>query len=254
VNFDPTHWMLVFVRISAMMAVFPLFSMANFPAPLRAALSGLLAFLIAPVAAPFPSAPHDVLGWIGVVAVEGAIGLLLGFVTRLLFYALEFAGGIIATEIGLNMAASFNPFSSTRSEVPGVMLFYLGGILFLTLDMHHWLIAGLERTYALLPIGGAHLRDTLFHDVVGRTGQLFLIGLLVAAPILAVTFLVNLVFAVLGRAVPQMNVFSESLAFRILTGMAVFGLTLNLTAQHMVNHLRRLPEDFLRVAQLLGGG
>jgi flagellar biosynthetic protein FliR len=90
-------------------------------------------------------------------------------------------------------------------------------------------------------------------DVMSRTSQVFVLGLLMAAPVMAVSFLVNLVFSVLGRAVPQMNVFGESLAFRILGGMAVFGLMLNLVGQHAVNYLRQLPEDFLRVAQLLGG-
>ena len=61
-------------------------------------------------------------------------------------------------------------------------------------------------------------------------------------------------FSVIGRAVPQMNIFVESLAFRILAGLMVFGLSLNLMAQHIVNYLRRLPEDLVRVAQLLGGG
>ena len=51
-----------------------------------------------------------------------------------------------------------------------------------------------------------------------------------------------------------MNVFIESFSFRVLAGLAVFGLSLNLMAQHVVNYLRRLPEDVLRVAQLLGAG
>ena len=49
-----------------------------------------------------------------------------------------------------------------------------------------------------------------------------------------------------------MNVFTESFAFRTLAGLMVFGLTLNLMAQHITNYLNRLPEDILRVAQLLG--
>jgi flagellar biosynthetic protein FliR len=73
-----------------------------------------------------------------------------------------------------------------------------------------------------------------------------------AAPMIATSFLLNLIMAVLGRAVPQMNVFTESFAFRALAGLTVFGLTLNLMAQHIMNFLRRLPEDVLRVAQLLG--
>jgi flagellar biosynthesis protein FliR len=106
----------------------------------------------------------------------------------------------------------------------------------------------------VLPVGGAHLSAALCTDLVGRVGQLFVIGLLIAAPVVAVSFLVNVVFSILGRAVPQINIFIESFAFRILTGLAVFGLTLHLMSQHIVNYLRRLPEDLMRVAQMLGAG
>jgi flagellar biosynthetic protein FliR len=253
-DLDPTKWLLVFLRLSALLAVFPLFSMPNVPVRLRVALGGLLAFLIVPVLPALGAPPSGIVGWIGLMAAEVGIGLLLGFVCRLLFYTLEFAGSIVATETGLNMAASFNPFSTTRSDVPGLVLFNLGAMLFLTLNLHHWLLLALQRSYTLLPIGGAHWREGLFTDIVGRTGQLFLLGLLMSAPVIAVSFLINLVFSVLGRAVPPMNIFIESLAFRLLAGLAVFGLTLNLMAEHIVKYLRRLPEDFLRVAQLLGSG
>ena len=109
-----------------------------------------------------------------------------------------------------------------------------------------------QRTFQFLPIGGAHLREALLQDFVQRTGQIFVTGLLMAAPMIAVSFLINLVFSVMGRAVPQMNVFAESFAIRILAGLLVMGMTLNLMAQHIVNYARRLPEDLVRIAQLLG--
>jgi hypothetical protein len=48
-----------------------------------------------------------------------------------------------------------------------------------------------------------------------------------------------------------MNVFSESFAVRPLVGLTVFGLTLDMMSEHIANYLRRLPEDMLRVSQLL---
>jgi flagellar biosynthetic protein FliR len=69
---------------------------------------------------------------------------------------------------------------------------------------------------------------------------------------MAVSFIVTLVFSVLGRAVPQMNVFFESFTVRTLAGLSVFGLTLQLMSEHISNYLRRLPEDMLNVAQMLG--
>jgi flagellar biosynthetic protein FliR len=251
---DLNNWLLVFVRVSALLAVFPLFSMQNFPVRLRVALGALVSFLIVPILPPLVVRPDSVLTWIGLAATEAGIGLLLGFVSRVLFYILEFAGGLMATEMGFNAAASFDPFSNTRSEAPGVMLFYLGAVIFLSLDLHHWLLVALQQTYTLLPIGTARLREALFSDIINRVSRVFLIGLLMAAPIIAITFLINLVFSVLGRAVPQMNIFAESLAFRILAGLSVLGLALNMVGQHIVNYLRRLPEDLLRVAQLLRAG
>lgn len=249
---DLATWLLVFVRLSGLLAVFPIFSMANVPVRVRVGLGALTAFLLSPVVPPLTHAPSALLSWIGLLAAELGVGLLLGFVCRLLFYILEFAGSVVATETGLNLAAAFNSLSQARSDAPGLILFNLGTVLFLALDLHHWLLLALRRIYHWLPIGGARLHEPLLAELVTRVGEVFLVGLLMAAPVLAVVFLINLLFAVLGRAVPQMNVFAESLSFRIVGGMAVFGLSLHLVAQHAVNYLRRLPEDVLRVAQLLG--
>ena len=120
------------------------------------------------------------------------------------------------------------------------------------MDLHHWFIVGFQRTYVFVPIGGAHLSAAVLMDIIARTGGIFVIAVQLAAPMIAVSFFITLVFSVLGRAVPQMNVFSESFAFRTFAGLTVFGLTLNLMAQHITNYLNRLPEDVLRVAQLLG--
>jgi flagellar biosynthetic protein FliR len=94
----------------------------------------------------------------------------------------------------------------------------------------------------------------LLEDMVRRTGQVFVLGLLMSAPVIAVSFLINLVFSILGRAVPQMNIFIESFSFRILAGLIVIGMTLNLMAEHIINYLNRLPDDLVLVARILGSG
>jgi flagellar biosynthetic protein FliR len=94
----------------------------------------------------------------------------------------------------------------------------------------------------------------LFRDVIAQTSRIFVIALQIAAPLMAVSFLITLVFAVLGRAVPQMNVFQESFAARTLVGLLSFGLTCTLMGQHLANYLRRLPDDLARVVRLMAPG
>lgn len=150
------------------------------------------------------------------------------------------------------MTAEFDPFNAARSDALSTLLTFLAITLFFSADMHHWFLMGLQRSFDILPIGQARLGSATLVDIVSRTSYIFVQATLLAAPIIAVEFLINVVFSVLGRAVPQMNVFMESFAFRIMAGLIVFGLTLELMAQHIMNWLRNVPDDFLRVAQLLG--
>ncbi|HUD49582.1 MAG TPA: flagellar biosynthetic protein FliR [Candidatus Baltobacteraceae bacterium] len=251
---DLTNWMMVFLRVSAMLAVFPVFSAVNFPVQLRLALGALLAALICPVLPPAVTQGQDLWGLVGTMALEVGVGLTLGFASRMIFFALDLAGAIISTEIGLQLPTSLNPMSGGQTNSAGSILYYLAAMLWLSLDMHHWMLVSLQKTYTYLPVGGAHLSGALMTDMIARTSQTFLIALQLSAPIMAVSFIISLVFAVLGRAVPQMNVFHESFVFRILIGLGIFGVTMQLMSQHIVNYLRRLPEDILQVAQLLGAG
>ena len=246
-----TNWLMVFLRASSMLAVFPIFSARNFPVQMRLALGALLAGMVAATlpAGAVPAA--DFWGLAGQMAVEVGIGLTIGFASRMVFFALEIAGSIISAEIGLSIPPGINPLEDAPMTTTASILYYLAAMLWLSMDMHHWMIIGLQKTYTYVPVGAAHLSQALVTDMIARTGGVFAIALQMAAPLLAVSFIISLVFAVLGRAVPQMNVFSESFAVRPLVGLSVFGLTLDLMSQHIMNYLRHLPEDMLRVAQAL---
>ena len=246
--------LLVFLRFGAFLMVLPFFSAVNFPVTVRLALSALTALLLAPLLPPFALGRLDFLALLGVMVREVAIGLLLGFVSRMVFYAADLAGGVVTTEMCLSLGGIFNPMEQQSEGAPSMILFLLASVVMLTLDLHHWVLAGFERTYAVLPMGGGHLNGPLFEMIVAQTSRIFVVGLQISAPIIAVSFVITLVFALLSRAVPQMNVFVMSFSFRIIGGLIVFGFTLQLTAQHVMNYLRRLPDDLLLVGRLLGGG
>lgn len=236
-----------------MLTVLPMFSAQMLPVQLRVALGALVALLVAPLLPPVAVENLSIWLLVKLMFMEVSIGLLLGFICRFVFYALEIAGGFIATEMGLSLPQEFNQLISAPTMAPGLLLYWIAMMTMLSLDLHHWMIAGFQKSYALLPFGGAHLSEALLVDVVSRSGKVFLLALQIAAPVMAVSFLVTLVFAVLGRAVPQMNVFSESFPVRTLVGLVTFGLTCSFMAQHIANYLRRLPEDMLNVAKLAAG-
>jgi flagellar biosynthesis protein FliR len=188
------------------------------------------------------------------MAMEAGIGLLLGFVCRIFFFGLEAAGQLIASEMGLMLTPQFNPLTHSSITAPGLLLFWMSTMILLSLDLHHWMLAGFQASYQLAPVGRFVLGEALALDLVRSTGSVFRIALQLSAPVLAASFLVTVVFSLLSRAVPQMNTFAESFPVRTLCGLLVFGLSCTLMGQYAANHLRRIPEDLHRVANLLGGG
>ena len=235
-----------------MLSILPMFSAQMIPVQLRVALGALVALLVTPMLPTISADGISIWVLVKLMFMEASIGLLLGFVCRFVFYALEIAGGFIATEMGITLPSEFSQLVSGQSMAPGLLLYWMAMMTMLSLDLHHWMIVGFQKSYALVPVGSAHLSEALLVDVIGRSGKVFVIAIQIAAPVMAVSFLVTLVFAVLGRAVPQMNVFSESFPVRTLLGLVSFGLTATFMGQHIANYLRRLPEDMLNVARLAG--
>lgn len=251
---DFYNWMLVFIRAGAFLLALPFFSAVNFPVMLRIALAAITAMLISPQLPAFPISHVDFFSLVGLMFRETSIGLLLGFIGRIVFFAADIAGIIISSELGLSMGQIFDPSSHQSEQMPGLILSFLAILTMLTLDLHHGLLLGFAQTYEVLPIGGGHLSSGLFELVIGRTAQIFSIALQISAPVMAVSFVITVFFAVMSRAIPSMNVFAESFGIRIAGGLIVFGFTLQIAAQYISNYLHRMPDDLLYIGQLLNGG
>ena len=245
-------WILVFFRVSAMLAVQPFFSADHLPRQSRLALGAMVALLSVPMIPQVTLEHRSLWSMVGLIAQEVAAGLILGFICRIAFFAVEMAGSLIANDVGLNMASTLNPLVNSPMAPTSTALYWMALVIMLCLDLHHVFIAGFLRSYEFLPIGGMRISEALVHNFTTRTGWIFICGLQIAAPIMAVTFIITLVFALLGRAVPQMNVLAESMPVKLIGGMIVFGFTCSLMGEHVVNLFHRIPEDMIRFSVLMG--
>lgn len=235
---------LAFSRASGLLLLLPVFSGASIPVRMRIALAALLALIATPLIGSVTLPPH----WLMLVVAlghESLAGLLMGLAARMLFYAIEMAGQIITSEIGLSLSPSIDPITETTSSPLSTLLFYFGTLLFLLSGAHHWCLLAFVRSFEVFPTNAAF--DPATADlVIAQSGRIFLVAVQLAAPLLALNFLINLAFAVLGRAAPSINAFQASFPVRILAGLMLLGLTFGVAAQHMLGELRAAPELMLR--------
>lgn len=239
---------LVFGRVGGLLFFVPPFAGKVVPVQLRVALSFLLAYILS---ASVPVA--DVMtthfsSFLLSMLYELIVGLLLGFIIRIFFFTIEFAGQVMSTEMGLMISSSFNPSSEGHASTVTNIFFYFGIVLFFVVGAHYGVLRGLVRSFDLIPAGQVFfLSFDSMTALVRATGSMFLVGLQIAAPIIGINFLVNLTFAVLGKAVPRMNVFMTSFSVRIMAGFMILTAALVVITHYLTTQLGSGPETMLHV-------
>ena len=238
--------LLGFVRAVGLLMVMPVFSGAPIPMQVRVAVAAILGVVsssyIDHAAAALP--PQ----WWGLVlagAHELVAGLLMGWAARFLFYALEFAGQVISTEIGLIISTSMDPITHGTSSPGTGILSWLGTMLFLLTGAYRDCLWAFVQSFVAFPPGAAFAPD-LGELVVEQSSHIFSLAIQFAAPIMAVNFLVNFVFALLGRVAPSLEPYSASVPVRLVAGVSMLGISLSLATQLIQGSFGAMPEMMLR--------
>ena len=220
------------------------------PTKTKTAFGLLLSILINPlVPADLEIATHFA-GAILLALNEICIGLLLAMMVRMVFFTVELAGYLISYEIGLMASNSINPLLGTSDGTVTTLLYYFTLLIFFITGIHYDVLKAFILSFEILPIGSFFLSVNPMEKYVGEVSKVFVLGVLIAAPFIALNFLVNVSFAVLGKAVPKMNVFMTSFSIRILSGLILLVASLLLISSYVLDHSRRSIQVMLDIIQL----
>ena len=242
-------WVLVFVRTGAFFMGIPLFAGKMLPTKAKIAFGLLLSLMINPLVPAELSLATNFAGAILLALNEVCIGLLLAMSVRMIFFAVELAGYLLSYEIGLMASNSVNPLLGSSDATITTLLFYFSMLVFFVAGIHYDVLKAFIMSFEILPIGSFLLSINPMSQFVGEVSRVFLIGTLMAAPFIALNFLVNVTFAVLGKAVPKMNVFMTSFSVRILGGMVLLVASLLLITSYILDNARRSVEVMLSIIQ-----
>ncbi len=207
-------------RVSGLMVFCPFLGSNAIPAPLKAALTLLVTALVYPLHAPL-QLDLSSWQWVGVGLSEVMIGLVLGLAANFMMEAPMMAGQILGVQMGYSLATLFDP--QTNADTPVLAEFHrLAAVLiFLELDVHHWLLRAVVKSFAYLPPGTASANFAATSGLLHAAGGIFLSGVQIAAPGLAATLVADVALGFLGKASPQLPVLFIGLAVKNLLGLAM---------------------------------
>jgi flagellar biosynthetic protein FliR len=246
-------FMVILIRVGGMLAAWPILGSQIIPLQIKTGLVLMLSIVLFPIVH-VPVLPADPLKLGAGMTGEFLIGLVIGLAVRFLFAGVELAGELIGSQMGLSVIQLFDPM--TQHQVPVISQFQtvLASLIFLALNVQATVVRVVAESFELIPPFGAHLSTALLGEVLRLSQGLFVIAVKLAAPILAVVLLVNLGLAIMGRSVPQLNVFVTSFPITIAAGLFVMGPALPYGAGLLEFEYGRLYETVSDLMRLLGHG
>jgi flagellar biosynthetic protein FliR len=241
--------LLASIRAAAWLVVSPPFNSRTIPGQVKALLSVAIALPITPGLAgslPALTAPRLLVSALEQVLV----GAALGFVTALLFAAVQAAGDLVDLFGGFSVAFAFDPLMMTSNSVFGRFYNLLATTLLFATDGHLLVLRGFTQSYRALPLNQTLSLSTL--DALLTTGlsQLFVAAIQIAGPLIAVLFCADLGLGLLSRAAPALNAFSLGFPAKILLTLSLAGLGLLVLPQSV----GRLVEQAVQAVVGLSGG
>lgn len=226
----PDYVLMLFLRVSGLLMVGPIFGRKNIPnvTKIGFCIALTMVFIMTlPEPAVYPTWTH-VFEYALLCIRELLFGMAMGFVMSAMFGLVMTAGSIIDTQIGFSMVNIYDAQNNTQSPISGTLFDIMLTVLFLGMDGHLRLIDILYSTIEQIPVGTAMLDADILWAAARVMSTSFAASLMMAMPVVVAGVMLELALGAIIRTVPQMNMFVVGIPVKIIVGLIVLGGTLTL--------------------------
>ncbi len=234
---------LVFARVGAMIMLVPGLGDASVPPRIRLSFAFVMCLILTPLVAPGLTVPATIGEGAGALIRETLIGLMIGSILRLFLSSLATAGEVVSIQTTLSFAQTANPSGQPTTTI-STFLGLMGTVLVMSTDLHHLFFGAMFDSYKLFPFGHALMIGDAATLAVQTVAGSFSLGIQLAAPVIVFSLVFNLATGLVGRVMPQFQIFFVATPLSVMLGLSVFALSLGVIGMVWTSRYRELLEVF----------
>ena len=221
------YLILLAFRVGGLVVSSPLFGRINVPARVKIGLVAALSFLFFTVFPQTTELNYSTLsGFVLVCAGELLLGIALAFITNIFFTLTFTAGQLIDMQIGFGIVNVYDVQNNTQIPMVGNILNLILLLIFFLVDGHQQLVAIVYLTVEKMPIGTLIFSPGIGLAALEIFARSFLLGVMVALPVIASGLTLEIILGVVMRMVPQIHMFVVGVPLKMMIGMLVLTATL----------------------------
>ena len=216
---------LVLARVSGFFLIAPVLGNRIVPAQIKIGLAVAVTIVLAQVV-PMQGVAWNLPLLLWQTIGETGVGLALGLGARLVFEAAQAAGKLVGAQMEFGGATTYDPLSEHEYSKVDRTYSIMAILTFLAIGGHHLMLYGLADSFQKAPVGLAALSAVRMNSLVDLSAKMLPTAISLGLPMVAALLLVDLVLAVIGRTVPQLQVFILGQSLKLGVGLLVLSLAL----------------------------
>ena len=240
-------FLLLFFRFAGLFIMVPLFSHMSIPVTIKTAMAFVFSVLFFAIMPPL-NMEINTSNVVLAILSEFLLGFTVGLMLQLVMHIMTFAGIQISFIMGFSMASVVDPQSGISMPIISNILALLSLMMFLALDGHHAVLLFVNESLSEVPLGGFLLNEAVFNHMLKATMNMFLVGFMIAFPIIALSLLADVIFGMLMKTMPQFNLLVIGFPIKIMVAFVVIIATLStvmmIFSKEMLSALNALPIVF----------
>lgn len=223
------HLALIFLRVGAVVMLLPAVGDTAVPPLVRLGLALMVSMCMGAVAGPvLPPMPQTLGQMGGQVFKELFIGLGLGALMQMMMNALAVAGEVMAIQTTLAFSQTANPNEAQPGATLASFLSITGVALIFATNLDHLFIGAIARSYQLFPPQKPPAIDDAAMMAIRTVAEAFALGVQLSAPIIVFSIVFNIATGLIGRLLPQFQVFFVATPLAVLLGLSLFMLSIGM--------------------------
>jgi flagellar biosynthetic protein FliR len=247
--------------MSVMIALLPFFGDRIVPIQLKILLALVVSVVLFPVLVSSGYVrPADanlwashVSGIASTVGLEVIFGLILGYIAKIAFDGIAMGANLVGNFMGFASASYYDPHQESQTEIIAQLQNSLAMLIFLSIDGHHFMLKAAVSSYQFVGVGKAVFGPILSQHLISVSAHVFQYGLQLATPVAISLFSVNLIFGIMSKAIPQINIFVLSFTVSALIGFIVLFLSVS-EFQEVVVGIFEKSKEWLEVGMMAMAG
>ena len=221
-------FILLFFRFGALFMATPILSHQNIPMRIKATMAFFFTVVFYSSLPPL-AISIDIPTIIIAILSEIMLGLSVGVILQLAYHVITFAGGQISYMMGFSLASAIDPQTGVSMPIISQFLSLLALMVLFALNLHHWILLFVDASLHKIPLGGFVMTQDLFNYTMHAVSNMFLVGFMIAFPIIALSWLADVIFGMLMKTMPQFNLLVIGFPIKIMVAFVVIIATLTAT-------------------------